>query len=81
MNRFYKQTFYQNKAALISIMAAMCVVLEGGNVDRIFWTVGPGGVGQSLLSHHLHSVFATLAAFIDTNVFYSDDELRKQAEA
>ena len=52
----------------------------GENVDRAFWTIGPGGVGQSLLSHHLHAVFASLHAFVDTTVFYSDDEMRKQAE-
>ena len=77
---FYSTSFFGNKAALRAICAAMCLVLEGQNINRIFWTIGPGGVGQSLLSHHLHAVFAALHAFVDTTVFYSDDEMRKQAE-
>ena len=58
----------------------MTLVLQRCNVDRCFWTIGPGGVGQSLLTHHIHAVFQGLHAFLDTNVFYTDDELRKQGE-
>ena len=41
---------------------------------------GPRRVGQSLTTHHLDAMFPVLHGFIDTNVYYSDDELRKRAE-
>ena len=78
--RFYTQTFWNNGPALQCQLAAMSLALRGYNIDRCFWTIGPGGVGQSLFSHHINATFAPLRAFIDTNAYYSDDELRKQAE-
>ena len=58
----------------------MALTLQGINIDRCFWTVGPGGVGQSILTHLIHKVFSGLHAFLDTNIYFSDDELRKQAD-
>ena len=66
----------------MTTMAAMGLTLRGLNVDRAFWSKGPGGVGQSLESHRIASlfVFGPQHAFFDLNIHYSDDELRKQCE-
>lgn len=41
---------------------------------------GPGGVGQSLNSTLIAAMFGALHEFLDMNVYYSDDELRKQCD-
>ena len=69
---------WSNLHALDCQLAAMCLVLQGMNIDHCFWTVGPGGVGQSLLTHLIDNAFSGLHAFLDTNVYYDDHELRKQ---
>ena len=81
LNLFLAQTFWKNAFALDCQLAAIFLVLHGQHVDRCFWTIGPGGVGQSLVTHLLHNVFRGIHGFLDSNVFYSDDELRKQAES
>ena len=78
--RFLQTTFHQNEASLGCHLAAMALVLRGHNVDRAFWTVGGGGVGQSLLSYLIANLWSLNHAFLDMNIYYSDDELRKQAE-
>ncbi len=77
---FLSSTFVFNQGALKCQLAALALALHGVNVDRCFWTLGPGGVGQSLLTHHLNAVFPGLHTFVDTTIYYSDDELRKQAD-
>ena len=61
-------------------MAALALALRGYNVDRCFWGIGPGGVGQSLFTAHIATVLGSLHAYLDTNIYYTDDELRKQSE-
>ena len=51
------------------------------NVTRAWWSKGPGGVGQSLVSHLLDNFLGGNHRFIDMNIYFSDDELRKQAES
>ena len=80
LRRFLSTTFFQNEPALRCHFAAFALVLRGFNIDRAFWTLGQGGVGQSLLSHLVSSVFAENHAFLDMNMYYTDDELRKQGE-
>lgn len=77
---FLRQTFWRNGPALKCVLAALLLALMGYNVDRCFWTIGPGGVGQSLLTYLINGLLGNLHAYLDTNVFHSDDELRKQAE-
>ena len=77
--KFYDQTFYRNDHALRAIMASECLAIRGKNVDRCVWTIGPGGVGQSLLTRALHTMLAGSHSYLDVQIFYSDDELRKQA--
>ena len=80
VNKFFSHKYVGNGPDLKCHYAALALTLQGNNIDRCFWTVGPGEVGQSLTTHHLDAMFPGLHGFIDTNVYYSDDELRKQAE-
>lgn len=81
VSEFLQQTFLQNRMALPCQLSALVLALNQENIDRCFWTVGPGGAGQSLFTWHLHAVLPSLHALLDTNIYYSDDELRKQAES
>ena len=50
-------------------------------MDRATFHDGLGGVGQSLSTHRLAAAVGhNNHAYLDMNVYYSDDELRKQAE-
>ena len=80
LTRFLSTTFFSNEAGLRCCFAAMVMALHGHNIDRAFWTLGAGGVGQSLFSHLIATLFGEGHAFVDMNCYYSDDELRKQAE-
>ena len=80
LRRFFATTFYNNATGLKCHFAAFSLVLRGHNIDRAFWTIGAGGVGQSLLSHLVATVFGNHHAFLDMNMHYTDDELRKQGE-
>ena len=73
---FLRTAFFDTAAALECQLAAMCLTLRGVSIVRAFITVGPGGVGQSLNT----CLIANLFGGSDMNVFYSEDELRKQAE-
>ena len=80
LRTFWATTFWGNALAMQCQFAALALALRGENVDRCFWTLGPGGVGQSLLSHFLDALLDGRHSFLDTNVYYSDEELRKQAQ-
>ena len=38
-------------------MASLTLAMRGENVDRAFWGIGSGGVGQSLHTAHLEAIF------------------------
>ena len=78
--RFYKQTFWANLEPFLCCQAAQALAKRGENIDRCFIGEGPGGVGQSLYSSHLAAMYGHNHAFFDPNVWYQDDELRKQIE-
>ena len=78
---FLGSAFVRNESALQCHFAAIALALRGSNVDRAFWTIGAGGVGQSILSHLIAAVFGSSHSFIDMNIYFSDDEFRKQADA
>ena len=69
--RFLRTTFFGNEAGLQCHFAAFGLVLRGFNIDRAFWTLGAGGVGQSLLSHLIATVFGDNHAFLDMNMCYA----------
>jgi len=77
---FYAKTFFANKPVFICNQAAIGMAKRGKNVDRCFIGQSPGGVGQSLYSFHLDAIFGRLHAFFDPNIWYDDNELRKQIE-
>ena len=61
-------------------LAAMCLTLRGISAVRAFITLGLGGVGQSLNTALIENTFGHMHGFMDMHVFYTGDELRKQAE-
>ena len=77
---FLKKTFWNNTAAFQCSLSGLVLALHGRNVDRAIWTVGPGGVGQSLLSHLIATTFGSLHSFLDLNIYFTEDEFRKQCE-
>ena len=79
LRQFYKRTFWCNNYVFLCCQAAQALAKRGQNIDRLFIGISPGGVGQSLYSGHLHAIFEDNSAFFDPNVWYHDDELRKQA--
>lgn len=81
LNTFYKQTFWCNQQVFKCCQAAQALAKRGLNIDRLFIGISPGGVGQSLYSIHLHAMYGDGAAFFDPNVWYNDEELRKQVES
>ena len=52
----------------------------GVSIVRALITVGLGGVGQSLNTCLFANLFGGSHGFMDMNVFYTEDELRKQAD-
>jgi len=80
LDRFYAQSFFQNHVALEVQYAMILLAIAGENIDRAWWSVGKGGVGQSLNSHHIAALFGALHGFLDMNIYFSDDELRKQGD-
>ena len=80
LKEFYARTFWCNFDVFQCCEAAQALAKRGINIDRCFIGVSPGGVGQSLYSTLLAAVYGHNHAFFDPNVWYADDELRKQVE-
>ena len=80
LSTFLGSTFYSNSEALSCTMAGLAIALIGENVDRAFWTIGAGGVGQSLFTSLIHNALAPTHGFFDCTALYLDDELRKTLE-
>ena len=78
--KFFKQTFWANIEVFRCCQAAQALAKRGENIDRCFIGESPGEVGQSLYSAHLDAVYGHNHSFFDPNVWYKDDELRKQIE-
>ena len=81
LQRFYSQTFWANHDVFVCCQAALAIAKRGLNVDRCFIGVSPGGVGQSLYSQHLAEMYKHNHCMFDPNVWYMDEELRKQVES
>ena len=75
---FIAQTFWANLPVYECMQAAIALVKRGENIDRCFIGISPGGVGQSLYSSLLDAMFGHLHAFFDPNIWYNDEEMRKQ---
>ena len=72
--------FFDNAAALECQLAAICSTVRGVTIVRAFVTVGLDGVGQSLNTCLISNLCGGSHGFMDMNVFYTEDELRKQAD-
>lgn len=80
LHQFLLTTFWNNSKALECTLCAICLALRGRNIDRAFWGLSGGGVGQSLLTFLLATFFGDLNhRYIDMNIYYTDEELRKVA--
>jgi phage/plasmid-associated DNA primase len=79
VRQFLNTTFWNNGRAFECCLAAMTLALRGDNVDRAFWGIGSGGVGQSLQTAHLEAILGAYHTCLDMNIYFSDDEMRKQA--
>ena len=77
---FISQTFWANREVYECMQAAQALALRGENIDRCFMGWSPGGVGQSLYSMFLANMYGSLHVYFDPNIWYHDDELRKQVE-
>jgi hypothetical protein len=75
--RIHATTYWKNKPALRCEFCALCLAIMGKNIDRGFWHLGRGGAGQSITTAHFHAMLVGLHAFLDMNIYYSDDEMRK----
>ena len=69
--KFLASTYWNNEAALKCQLAAMVLALRGKNVERAFWTQGPGGVGQSLNTDLIANSFGSNHSFVDMNIYTS----------
>ena len=77
---FLSRTFYNNERALECTMCALTLCFLGYNVDRAFWSIGGGGVGQSLFTSLINNAFYPKHGFFDCAALYQDDEMRKYVD-
>ena len=76
-----EQTFWANAAAFTCCQAAQALCKRFVNIDQFFFFWGPGGVGLSIYSAHVAAMYGQKNhKYFDPNIFYADDELRKQVE-
>lgn len=79
LEKIYSETFWAIPAAFELGQACLALAKRGLNVNQITLYLGPGGVGLSKFTAHLEAMLGTdNHDTFDPNVFYSDDELRKQ---
>ncbi|CAE7461722.1 unnamed protein product [Symbiodinium sp. CCMP2592] len=76
---FWKTTYWANAEAVQVFMASFVLAPRGENVDRAFWSIGSGGVGQSLQTAHLEAILGEYHTCLDMNIYFVDEEMRKQA--
>jgi hypothetical protein len=81
LQRIYESTFWSLYGAYDFCCASIELAKRGLNVDQMAIFLGPGGVGLSLYTAHIHAMYGPRNhRFFDPNIFYQDDELRKQIE-
>ena len=78
---FLEKTFWAIPAAFEFGKACQALAKRGHNIDALTLYWGPGGVGLSLYTAHLAAMYGERShKFFDPNIFYHDEELRKQVE-
>ena len=73
VEKFWKTTYWGNAGAFQVCMASLTLALHGENVDRAFWGVGSGGVGQSLQTAHLEALLGNYHSCLDMNIYFVDE--------
>ena len=76
---YRRTTLFDDALAWGCQLTATCLILRKMNNVRAFVTLDPGGVGQSLNIALIANMFGDMHGFM--NVFYTEDELRKQADS
>ena len=59
VRKFYAHTFWANSGAHRVCMAALALAKRFLNVDQVFFFLGPGGVGLSLMTAHLDAMIGS----------------------
>lgn len=80
LNTILGTTFWKNRPALLCTLSGLCLALAGKNIERAYMHFGCGGAGQSLVTAFIDALLPMLHAYIDMNIYFSDDEFRKQGE-
>ncbi|CAK0905471.1 unnamed protein product [Prorocentrum cordatum] len=81
VQRVYEQTFWSIPESFVFGQAAQALAKRGQNIDQITVYWGPGGVGLSLYTSHLHAMHGDKNhKFFDPNIFFQDEEMRKVVE-
>ena len=81
VQRVYEQTFWSIPESFVFGQAAQALAKRGQNIDQITVYWGPGGVGLSLYTSHLHAMYGDKNhKFFDPNIFFQDEEMRKVVE-
>ena len=71
--RFWKTTYWGNADAFEVFMASFTLAFRGENVNRAFWGIGSGGVGQSLQTAHLEAMLGEYHTCLDMNIYFVDE--------
>ena len=61
------------------LLVGLAEAIRGNNVDRRFFGISMGGIGQSINTHLLANLLGPLHRYLDLNVHYQDEEMRKQS--
>ena len=75
---FLAQTFWRHRESLNCTFCGLALALMSRTVDRAFWTLERGGVGQSLFTTLIESAISPNRAYIDCDVLYHDEDIRKK---
>ena len=79
LEKIYRETFWAIPAAFEFGQACLALAKRGLNINPITLYLGPGGVGLSKYTSHLEAMLGEHNhCMFDPNIFYTDDELRKQ---
>lgn len=73
LHRFWRTTYWGNLEAFEVFMASLTLALRGENVDRAFWGIGSGGVGQSLQTAHIEAILGEYHTCLDMNIYFVDE--------
>ena len=80
LQKIYSETFWANIRAFVFGQACLALSKRGLNINQLTLYLGPGGVGLSKFTSHLAAMLGEENhCLFDPNIFYSDEELRKQA--